>query len=94
MFAEYLPMSAGWGVNQRTLVVSSGQGGSQPADISEIAHMIGNLTLISNLALNIGALCHIFRDIDVFCAFPMVAPKSAASGKSTKNVHTCISKYI
>ena len=42
-------------------------------------------------AKELGATCHIFRDIDVFSAFPMVAPKRAASGKALK---TSISRNI
>ena len=42
-------------------------------------------------AKEIGATCHIFRDIDVFSAFPMVAPKRAASEKALK---TSISRNI
>ena len=34
---------------------------------------IGNSSRIPNLASEIGALCHIFRDIDVFSAFPEAA---------------------
>jgi len=34
---------------------------------------IGNSSRITNLASEIGALCHIFRDIDVFGAFPEAA---------------------
>ena len=34
---------------------------------------IVNSSRIPNLASKIGALCHIFRDIDVFSAFPEVA---------------------
>jgi hypothetical protein len=34
---------------------------------------IGNSSRIPNLASEIGALCHIFRDIDVFSAFPKAA---------------------
>ena len=32
-----------------------------------------NSTRIPNLASKIGATCHVFRDIDVFRAFPLAA---------------------
>ena len=35
-------------------------------------------------ATELGAICHIFRDIDVFSAFSMVAPKRAAREKALK----------
>ena len=44
--------------------------------------------MIPNLASEIGALCHIFRDIDVFSAFPEAALLGATLGKALKNVNT------
>ena len=35
--------------------------------------MIGNLSRIPNMASKIGALCHIFREINVSSAFPEAA---------------------
>ena len=35
--------------------------------------MIGNLSRISNMASEIGALCNIFREINVSSAFPEAA---------------------
>ena len=43
-------------------------------------------------AKELGATCHIFRDIDVFSAFPMVAPERAASEKALKTAQ--FSKYM
>ena len=50
-----------------------------------------NSTRIPNLASKIGATSHIFRDIDVFSAFPLAALLGAAMGKALK---TSISKYM
>ena len=44
----------------------------------------GNSSRIPNLASEIGALCHIFRDIDVFSAFPEAALLGATLGKALK----------
>ena len=46
-----------------------------------------NSTRIPNLASKIGATRHIFRDIDVFSAFPLAALLGATMGKSTENVN-------
>ena len=49
---------------------------------------IGNSSRIPNLASEIGALCHIFRNIDVFSAFPEAALRFGCYlGKSTENVN-------
>jgi hypothetical protein len=45
---------------------------------------IGNSSRIPNLASEIGALCHIFRDIDIFSAFPEAALLGATLGKALK----------
>ena len=46
---------------------------------------IGNSSRIPNLAsTGIGALCHIFRDIDVSGAFPEAALLGATLGKPLK----------
>ena len=45
---------------------------------------IVNSSRIPNLASKIGALCHIFRDIDVFSAFPEAALLGATLGKALK----------
>ena len=37
-----------------------------------------------NLVSEIGALCHVFRDIDVFSAFPEAALLGATLGKALK----------
>ena len=50
-----------------------------------------NSTRIPNLASKIGATRHIFRDIDVFSAFPLAALLGATMGKALK---TSISKYM
>ena len=50
-----------------------------------------NSTRIPNLASKIGAICHIFRDIDVFSAFPLAALLGATMGKALK---TSISRNI
>ena len=56
-----------WGGKQRTYigVIVSGR--------EKCTSKIGNSSRIPNLASEIGALCHIFRDIDVFSAFPEAA---------------------
>ena len=64
-------------------MVRSEQGGLTPRTF-KIAFMIGNLMYISNLALNIAALCHIFRDIDVISAFTEVALLGATLRKAPK----------
>ena len=43
-----------------------------------------NSTRIPNLASEIGATSHIFRDIDVFSAFPLAALLGATMGKALK----------
>ena len=44
-----------------------------------------NSTRIPNLASKIlGAICHIFRDIDVYSAFPLAALLGATMGKALK----------
>ncbi len=43
-----------------------------------------NSSRIPNLASEIGALCHIFRDIDVFSAVPEAALLGATLGKALK----------
>ena len=43
-----------------------------------------NSSRIPNLASEIGALCHIFRDIDVFSAVPEAALLGATLGKTLK----------
>ena len=45
---------------------------------------IGNVTRNPNIASEIGALCHIFRDIDVFSAFAEAALLGATLGKALK----------
>ena len=50
-----------------------------------------NSTRIPNLASKIGATSHIFRDIDVFSAFPLAALLGATMGKALK---TSISRKI
>ena len=45
---------------------------------------IGNSSRIPKLASEIGALCHIFRDIYVFRAFPEAALLGATLGKALK----------
>ena len=65
-------------------VVTSGHIGVINSGRKKYTSKIGNSSRIPNLASKIGALCHIFRDIDVFSAFPMVAPKRAASEKALK----------
>ena len=50
-----------------------------------------NSTRIPNLASKVGATCHIFRDIDVFSAFPLAALLGATMGKALK---TSISRNI
>ena len=44
------------------------------------------------MASKIGAICHIFRDIDVFKCFSAGGPFGRNHGKSTENVN--ISKYM
>ena len=50
-----------------------------------------NLTRIPNLASKVGAICHTFRDIDVFGAFPLEALLGATMGKALK---TSVSRKI
>ena len=45
---------------------------------------IGNSSRIPNLASEIGALCHVFRDIHVFSAFPEATLLGATLGKALK----------
>jgi len=45
---------------------------------------IGNSSWIPNLASEIGALCHMFRDIYVFSAFHEVALLGTTLGKALK----------
>ena len=40
--------------------------------------------ILNQLASEIGALCHVFRDIDVFSAFPEAALLGATLGKALK----------
>ena len=56
-----------WGGKQRTFigVINSGR--------KKYTSKIVNSSRIPNLALEIGALCHIFRDIEVFSVFPEAA---------------------
>jgi hypothetical protein len=67
------------GDNQRTYsgVINSGR---TKGDTSKI----GNLSRIPNLASEICALCHMFRDIDVFSAFPKAALLGATLLKAPK----------
>ena len=67
------------GDNQRTYsgVINSGR---TKGDTSKI----GNLSRIPKLASEIGALCHIFRDIYIFSAFPEAALLGAPKGKALK----------
>ena len=51
-----------------------------------------NSTRIPNLASEIGATRHVFRDIDVFVLFFAGGPFGRNHGKSTDNVN--ISKYV
>jgi hypothetical protein len=66
------------GDNQRiyTGVIISGRKG----DTSKI----GNSSGIPNLASEIGALCHIFRDIYILSAFPEAALLGTRMGKALK----------
>ena len=67
------------GGNQRTHigVINSGR--------KKYTSKIGNSSRIPNLASEIGALCHIFRDIDVFfSAFPEAALLGATLEKALK----------
>ena len=54
-------------------VVTSGHIGVINSGRKKYTSKIGNSSRIPNLASKIGALCHIFRDIDVFSAFTEVA---------------------
>ena len=67
-----------WGGNQRKHrgVINSGR--------KKYTSKIGNSSRIPNLASEIGALCHIFRDIDVSSAFPEAALLGATLGKALK----------
>ena len=49
------------------------------------------LTVNLNLPSEIGATCHIFRDIDVLSAFPLAALLGSTMGKALK---TSISRNI
>ena len=50
---------------------------------------IENLSIIPNLASEIGALCHIFLDIDVFSAFHKAALLGTTLGKALKMFFAC-----
>ena len=95
MSADYHPISYIyiWVDNQRTytgvigVIISVRKGDS---DTSKIV----NSSRIPNLASKTGALCHIFRDIDVFSAFPGAALFGFHLGKSTENVNIVVPSKI
>ena len=65
-------------------VLNSGHIGVINSGRKKYTSKIGNSSRIPNLASKIGALCHIFRDIDVFSAFTEVALLGATLVKALK----------